>query len=489
MRPLWRSSVRASSNPSRVVSARTMSLSVNRGWTAWATGRGGSWTWDSGGSRSSSAWYTSTPASRRRRIRRTSSREMWRHDSRIRPHFGHFTIHSSRFSLPTHNPPRRVGRRPRQVLGAQHSPGYLNIARPRNFLALPRREFAGHLDREAEVVSGDLLDVHAERHGRPRLRRGGGEVGPQGARDLEGRLARRHVLGREERLLGPRRNGGPQPHEELEVRVVGDGREAQQDRRGLQALGRASPPVRPEDRRHGLCLEENLGREEVAPRARFVDEAVHLVVPLRDRDVPEGDVVPAAGRTAKDLVRFDDSWTRIAHPAAVPSDEHEVSEAVPLERLANPPAERGRRRHVGDDLVRDCVGGLVTARDRREVARIHVAIERLARGVLIQDLRDGDRVEGPERDDRLPQSIDEGMDRLLARPPPGRDDLQHDRDGCEALAERTLHARPHGGLGLLEHSLNEEKHNVSRATVCDEATGWASGSGDAPSRSPCMTSS
>ena len=213
------------------------------------------------------------------------------------------------------------------------------------------------------------------------------------------------------------------------------------------------------------------------------------MVPLRDRDVPQGDIVPAAGRGAKDPVRLDDGRTRIAHPAAVPSDEHKVSEAVPLERLANPPAERGRRRHVGDDLVRDCVGGQVTAQERREDARIHVAIERLARVVLIEDLWDVDCVESPEGEHRLPQSIDEGRDRLLARPPPRRDDLQHDRDGCEALAKRTLHARPHGGLGLLEHSLKDEKHNVSRAAVCDEATGWASGSGDGPSRSLCMTSS
>src|SRR5207244_7401433 len=137
----------------------------------------------------------------------------------------------------------------------------------------------------------------------------------------------------------------------------------------------------------------------------------------------------------------------------------------------------------------DGVLGQVTAEERREIARIHVAIKRLARVVLVEDLRDVDRVEGPEGTHRLPQTIDEGLDRLLARPPPRRDDLQHDRDRCEALAERTLHARPHGGLGLLEHSLNDDKHNVSRAAVCDEAKGWASGSGDGPSRSLCMTSS
>src|SRR3989442_7915604 len=62
-------------------------------------------------------------------IRRTSSRETWRHDSRMRPHFGHFTIHWSRSSLPTLSFPRvtspiAVGK----VWRRRDSRSYLNIA-------------------------------------------------------------------------------------------------------------------------------------------------------------------------------------------------------------------------------------------------------------------------------------------------------------------------------------------------------------------------
>src|SRR5207245_3523783 len=44
---------------------------------------------------------------------------------------------------------------PAKCSARKHSPGYLNIARPRDFRFPPRRELAGHLDREVEVVSGD----------------------------------------------------------------------------------------------------------------------------------------------------------------------------------------------------------------------------------------------------------------------------------------------------------------------------------------------
>src|SRR2546427_10361706 len=61
-------------------------------------------------------------------IRRTSSRETWRHDSRMRPHFGHFTIHWSRSSLPTLVPPRHPADRGRTGVRRRDSRSYLNIA-------------------------------------------------------------------------------------------------------------------------------------------------------------------------------------------------------------------------------------------------------------------------------------------------------------------------------------------------------------------------
>src|SRR3990172_11194740 len=264
MRPLCRSSASASRSPSRVGSARTRSAIVKRGCTTSATGRRGSWTCGAGVSCSSSAWYTSTPASRSRTIRRTSSREMCRQDSRTRPHFGYLMINSSRSFFPIRNPPGCVERQGRDAW-RKNSPSYLNMVCADRLRVLPRREFRRHLHGQVQVVQRDLFDVHSERDRGSGLGRRGVQVGPEGSRDLDRRTSRRRASGVEEGLLRVRPYDRAEPDEELQVLVVGDRREAQEDRRGREALGRASLAIRPQDGRHRLRLEQHLRREEIPP--------------------------------------------------------------------------------------------------------------------------------------------------------------------------------------------------------------------------------
>src|SRR5213594_707638 len=469
-------------------------------------------------------------------MRRTSSRETWRHDSRIRPHFGHFTIHWSRSSLPTLVPPRHLARsRPdrcgdaeirgaistspgRAVIASEsRNPAASSAALSRTALASrisgdrcgarnrrsplassPRRELAGHLHREVEVVDRDLLDVHAERDRRMRLGGGCVKMRPQRVGHVQRRTSGRATGGREERLLRPRRYRGPEPHEEFDVLVVRDGREAQEYGRRLQVLGRAPPPICPEDRRHRLRFEEHLRREEIAARPRLLNESIDLVIAFRDRDVPEGDVVTPLRRGPQDTVGFDDRRAGISNAAAVPPDEHKVSEAVSLQRFLDPTSKDGLGRNVGDDLVHDRVDPEVS-QEGREVARIQIAIERLTGVILLEDLWNVHCVEVLQRTDRVTNPLDERVHGLLAHPPSGRDDFEDHRRRGECLSEGPRHAGPHGSAELLERSWQSsssrnvsprrnEKHNVSPAIVRIEAKGWAIASGGGPCPSRCMTS-
>src|SRR5216684_6898903 len=98
------------------------------------------------------------------------------------------------------------------------------MARRGGFPLAPSRKFAGHLYGEVEIVEGDLFDVDPEGDRGPRLGRGGAEVGPEPLRDLDGSPPEGLVLRREQGLLRPRGDGRPEPGDELEVLVIGDGR-------------------------------------------------------------------------------------------------------------------------------------------------------------------------------------------------------------------------------------------------------------------------
>src|SRR5207244_8891479 len=123
--------------------------------------------------------------------------------------------------------------------GRKTSPSYLNMVCTRRLRFAPGGEIARHLHREIEVVEGYLFDVHSERHRRSRLQRRGREMGPERPSEFErGPSERLFVRGRQ-RFLRPWRHGRTEPREELKVLKVGHGSEAQEDRRGLQALRRA----------------------------------------------------------------------------------------------------------------------------------------------------------------------------------------------------------------------------------------------------------
>src|SRR3989449_1071494 len=454
MRPLCRSSVKASSKPSRVGSARTRSPIVKRGATICATGRGGWWMCGSAGSRSSSAWYTSTPASSSRMIRRTSSRETWRHDSRMRPHFGHFTIHSSRSFFPILIPPRHLGQ------------------------SRPNRRAA---QRFAELFKHRRAD------------RGG--------------ISRRKRLPREFGYREPRVPPvfpGPDAMPEIGSPVAtlprheGNSRAICTARSKLWAETSSIFTPSGTGGRDRLCFEEDLGREEITSCARLLDETIDLVIAFRDRDVPEGDVVSPLRERPKDPVRLDDRRPGIADATAIPSDQDEVSEPVVFDGFADPTSKDRLRRDVSDDLVHDRIDPEVP-QQRREVARIQIAVERLARMVLLEDLRDVHSVQVLERADRVTDPLDECVHRFLAHPPPRRDDFKDDGGGRKRLAEWPTHAGPHGHADILERSPSpaaplfvslrrNEKHNVLPAIVRIEAKGWAIEFGGGPSRS-CSTTS
>ena len=122
-----------------------------------------------------------------------------------------------------------------------------------------------------------------------------------------------------------------------------------------------------------------------------------------------------------------------------------------FERFSDPASKDRFRRNVGDDLVHDRVDSQVP-QERREVARIQIAVERLPGVVLLEDLRDVHGVEVFQGTDRAPDAFHERVHRLLAHPPPGRDDFQDDGGGRERVAEWTTHAGLHGHAEILERS-------------------------------------
>src|SRR5207247_11322728 len=117
-------------------------------------------------------------------------------------------------------------------------------------------------------------------------------------------------------------------------------------------------------------------------------------------------------------------WTGIPRPTAVSADHHEVPNAVLFERFSDPASKDRFRRNVGDDLVHDRVDSQVP-QERREVARIQIAVERLPGVVIIEDLRDVHGVEDLQGTDRDSASIDVRVQGLLDYTPTGHDAYQY----------------------------------------------------------------
>src|SRR6267378_4168422 len=172
------------------------------------------------------------------------------------------------------------------------------MARRRGFSFAPAGELAGHLHREVEIVEGYLLDVDPERDRGTGLGRGRAEMGPEPLRDLDGRPPEDLALRGEQGLLGPRGDGRPEPRDELE------------------ALGRTAFSVGADHGRHRFRFEQDLGREEVAPGPRLLDETVDLVLPVRDRDVPEGYVLAVLRDGTQDAIRLEHGRSRIVDSAS-----------------------------------------------------------------------------------------------------------------------------------------------------------------------------
>src|SRR2546425_962231 len=138
--------------------------------------------------------------------------------------------------------------------------------------------------------------------------------------------------------------------------------------------------------------------------------------PTRDRDVPADDVPAGAGDRAEALVRGDDLRAGVRDAARTPADEDEVPQAVDLDRLPEPCPQLVLSAGVDDDLVHDRLDRGARVQASRELPGPEVPVEREAGVVLVEDLRDVQRVEVGDGRDGVLDLLHETLDRLLARP-------------------------------------------------------------------------